>query len=77
MSEKDALEKLQSMAESICDSYCIHPKTITTEPEMEAICEECPLNDYVHWFTDRENARDIQKQTGWKENFMQRFCKVD
>lgn len=77
MDEKDELEKLQSMAESICDCYCMHPKTITTESEMEAICEECPLNDYVRWFADHKNAKNIHNQTVWKKNFIQRFCRVD
>lgn len=77
MNERDTLEKLQSMAESVCDCYCIHPKTMLTESEMEEICDECPLNDYVRCFAEHKDIRDIQKQTGWKENFMQRFCKVN
>ncbi len=77
MDEKKVLEKLQVMAEGICDCYCIHPKTILIESEMEAACEECPLNDYVRWITEQVKPEDTQGQKRWKENFMERFCKVN
>lgn len=41
MSELD--EKITYIEEQFCDNYCKYPAIIATQHQLDAVCENCPL----------------------------------
>ncbi len=44
MSLKDEAE---DMAAHVCDKLCRHPREITEQEELDAVCKGCPVDVYV------------------------------
>ena len=42
--DKNTLKKLTGV---FCDNYCKYPGTCSTQDELDAICDVCPMNRVV------------------------------
>lgn len=44
---KDLEMITMEMAEYVCDKLCIYPRTVTDQEEMDRICAECKMEQFV------------------------------
>lgn len=40
-------DEAEDMAAHVCDKLCRHPREITEQEELDAVCKSCPLDVYV------------------------------
>lgn len=40
-------ERLEDVAAYVCDKLCRHPREITEQEELDAICEGCPISAWA------------------------------
>lgn len=56
---KDGVE---DMAAYVCDELCRHPREITEQEELDAVCRSCPVEVYVKRVLDtgtEEQGKDV------------------
>lgn len=64
MSEKLKLRtEMEQFAEYVCDKLCRYPHMIDDQDVLDAVCNECRMNDHVSRLTDyfeecRKESRD-------------------
>ena len=52
----------EAMAAQVCDELCRHPREITEQEELDAVCRSCPVEVYVKCVLDtgtEEQGKDV------------------
>ena len=69
--------ELESMAGHVCDELCRHPNDARDQKELDQNCEDCPVSvcrGKLLGLTEKEKDAGSSE---WRNNFMERFCRVD